>query len=99
MFSVRAFEMDGGFSLPLDSSTATTLAGALREGFRLITGVPCAECCIHRYGPDLVAYLETNWRGELKEAEVYSCNSLASTFRRVPTLVTPLNPTGPLFRR
>jgi hypothetical protein len=88
MFYVQAFYNDDGFALPLDDASIPTLAGALREGFRLIDRVPCAECCIRRNSPGFVAYLETDWRGELKEAELYTGR-----------FVTPLNPAGPLFRR
>jgi hypothetical protein len=89
MFGVTAFDGDGN---SYASGTARTLAKALRGAWGFIRGVPDAEVCIRRYGPGLVAFLSTNHRGELQEAEVYAKSS-------GHTLVTPLNPRGPLFPR
>jgi hypothetical protein len=67
------------------------LAPTLRLAWELIGGIPSAEVTVRR-GDHVVAWLLTDWRGNLASVEVYS--------RRAPgqCLVTPLNPSGPLFR-
>jgi hypothetical protein len=69
-----------------------SLRSALRCAWELAGGIPQTWTGIRR-GVVLVADLETNFRGELAEANVYA---YADDQER-PTLVTPLNPAGPIF--
>ena len=66
------------------------MAKTLRLAWAGLAGIPQAECCIRREG-NLEGYLHTNFRGELDEAEVYSRRQASHT------LVTALNPLGPIF--
>lgn len=67
-----------------------TFAKTLRLAWELLGGIPQAECCV-RKGGDMVAYLHTNFRGEMDECEVY-------TRRQSFTLVTPINPAARMFQ-
>lgn len=59
----------------------------LVEAAKLVKGVPQAECTIRKAGK-LIAWLHTNWRGELDECEVWS---------PVSCLITPINPAWSAF--
>jgi hypothetical protein len=67
-----------------------SLSKTLRLAGQLAHGIAGAEVCI-RQGGQLRGYLATDWRGALVEAEVH-------VPREGFTLVTALNPAGPLFR-
>ncbi len=64
-----------------------TMRKTLRLASDLLRGVPQAEVCVRR-GGKMVAWLHTDFRGQLDDAELYS---------PVSSLVTPLNPNGRLF--
>lgn len=44
-------------------------AKTLRDAYKLVNGIPQAECVIRRAG-EMRGYLKTNWRGEVVEVEV-----------------------------
>jgi hypothetical protein len=62
----------------------------LRQGWEVLGGIPQAELTIRRKGR-VVAWLHTNHRGELAEAEVYRNG-------KGHILATAINPQGPIFQ-
>lgn len=71
------------------------LAKTLRLAWELAGGIPSAWVGIRRKGK-LHADLETDWRGELSEANVYA--EFDPPGSACPVVkVTPLNPRGPIF--
>lgn len=71
------------------------LKQTLRLGWELLGGIPQAEVSI-RYRGNHIAWLHTNWRGELQEAEVYGGRG-GKPYGVI--IVTPLNPKGPIFEK
>ena len=72
----------------IDTQFSThSLHKTLRCAWELLGGIPQAEVCIRRNG-NMVAWLHTNFRGELEEVEVHAPNGR----------VTPMNPLGPTFQ-
>lgn len=67
----------------------------LRLAWELAGGLPSAWVGIRRRGV-LMADLETDWRGELKEANVYAERRPGGCAYPV-VKVTGLNPRGPIF--
>lgn len=47
-----------------------TMGKTMRLAWELLGGIPQAEVCVRKDG-DMVAWLHTNFRGELEEVEVY----------------------------
>jgi hypothetical protein len=98
VFRVSTFTTDTDEqSVALAMGTARTMAAALRGAWELVRGIPEVEALIRRDAADgLVGYLATDYRGQLLEAEVYARRP-GLAWGQGATLVTPLNPDGPLF--
>jgi hypothetical protein len=103
VYRVSTFTTDTaeGPGVDLVKASARTMAAALRGAWELLGGIPECEALIRRDSEDgLVGYLRTDYRGQLAEAEVYArrrggpCWTVAGC-----TVVTELNPDGPLFRK
>jgi hypothetical protein len=66
------------------------LRTAIRQGWEVLGGIPQAELSIRRHGK-MVAFLHTNFRGELEEAQIYANG-------RRGIIVIDINPQGPIFQ-
>lgn len=64
-----------------------TMAKTLKLAFHLVDGICRAECAIRRAG-NVVALLETDSNGELREVEIWTTG-----------MITPLNPRGKMFQK
>jgi hypothetical protein len=92
-FVVQAFAGEDKFAHQISHHP---LRRTLRLAWELVGGVPSAYVGI-RYKGRLIAALETDWRGELAEVDIYAEQRYPGVSYPV-TLVTPINPRSDIFR-